>query len=454
MSTEYKNNFLKEAPNWIVESCTIDIRYLVQRNTDGHFLLAASIHVLPFPLPQYEEFHVEAGEILGGQIQFNNQTRLDVFRILTNAADGLVEAGSHSLSLLGERRGYDYQSEMLWGDKWFSSLDLTVRSSQSITPRLSHLESCNSDTLLRQNTPPFDGINDLSAWLGFADSISSSQAPTIKIEVAPPVDLIYPNCSLSENCLRMYLRAHPNFNTDSMTLSIREFPGVGISTRQQVSSRINWQDGQDGLREGIVELELNKADSVGTTLTIGSTTVRRQWFVDPTKAPNSRYVAVQQFDSDLRQIRSAIIDPTDSNKFETGIASLLFLIGFSAAVQLEKDAPDIVVATPSGRLILVECTMKIADFSSKLGKLVDRQGSLKKTSKEAPYPFPVESILVCALPRDQIATRHDELKKHNVLLMTKEDLISTLEEVRMLIEPDKFIDSIAAKSSNPFSLMS
>lgn len=454
MSKEYKNKFLKEAPNWIVESSTIDIRYLAQRNTDGHFLLAASIHVLPFPLQKYEEFHVEAGEIIGGQIQFNDQTRSNVFRILSNAADGLVESGNRSLSLLSERQGYNYHSEMLWGDRWFSSLNLTVRSSRSITPQLSHLESCNSDTLLRQNTPPFDGINDLSAWLGFADSISSSQAPIINIEIAPPVDLVFPNCSLSENRLRLHLQAQPGFNPDSMTLSIRELPGVGISTRQQVSSRINWQGGQDGLREGIIELELNNADSVGSTLTIGSTTVRRQWFVDPTKAGNSRYVAVQQFDSDLRQIRSAVIDPTDQHKFETGIASLLFLIGFSAAVQLEKDAPDIVVATPSGRLILIECTIKIADFSSKLGKLVDRQGSLKKTSKVTPYPFPVEGILICALPRDQIATRQDELKSHNVLLMTREDIISTLEKVRMLIEPDKFIESIASKSSNPFSLMS
>jgi len=43
-------------------------------------------------------------------------------------------------------------------------------------------------------------------------------------------------------------------------------------------------------------------------LTLGTQTIRRQWFNDSDKALNTRYVATQFFDKDLEQLRQALLE--------------------------------------------------------------------------------------------------------------------------------------------------
>jgi len=174
-------------------------------------------------------------------------------------------------------------------------------------------------------------------------------------------------------------------------------------------------------------------------LLIGQTTVRRQWILDPAKARNHRLLAVQQFDQDLRMIRDAVLQGTDSVKFEHGVAALLFMLGFSPSVQLETNAPDLIVATPLGRLVIVECTTRISDFASKIGKLVDRRGALQKSFARSGHPTDVIAALVCRLPRDQIAAQPADVLAHNVLLFSQEDLSSAFDRVRIPQDPDQMV---------------
>src|SRR5690606_14745229 len=107
--------------------------------------------------------------------------------------------------------------------------------------------------------------------------------------------------------------------------------------------------------------------------------------------------ATQVFDKDIRMVRQAVLDSTDSARFELGVSTLLFLLGFSSAVQLETNSPDIIATTPGGRVVLIECTLRVADFSSKLGKLVDRHRMLLKTFEEGNHYAEVYGVLICSL---------------------------------------------------------
>ena len=48
---------------------------------------------------------------------------------------------------------------------------------------------------------------------------------------------------------------------------------------------------------------------------------------------------MQHFDADLRKMKQALFDATDSKIVEAGLAAALYLMGFNPAVQLETDAP-------------------------------------------------------------------------------------------------------------------
>jgi hypothetical protein len=172
---------------------------------------------------------------------------------------------------------------------------------------------------------------------------------------------------------------------------------------------------------------------------IGTSTIRRQWITDPNKARNNRYMAVNHFDRELRKIRTAILESADSAKFEQGIAALLFLLGYSPAQQLETDSPDLIVTTPGGQLLLIECTLKTSDLPAKLGKLVDRRGSLTKSLASAGHQTEILAVLVCQLPRNQIAAHNEELRSRKVLLLAHEDLASGFDRVRYPTDPDKIV---------------
>ena len=181
------------------------------------------------------------------------------------------------------------------------------------------------------------------------------------------VNLIYEKSVLAGDIFAATLYAHPKFDVQRVGLALRAMPGVALTERRQVAGEIKWGRIRDGKRAGIAKIALRNADSVLAMLLIGSSTVWRQWFLDPARARNNRFIAVGQFDRDIRMVKQAVLESPDSVKYERGVAALLFLLGFSPCLTLETDSPDLVVTTPAGKLAVVECTTRIADFASKLG---------------------------------------------------------------------------------------
>ena len=144
-------------------------------------------------------------------------------------------------------------------------------------------------------------------------------------------------------------------------------------------------------------------------------------------------------------VRAAVLESSDSVKFEHGVASLCFLLGFTPSVQLETDAPDLVVATPGGKLILVECTMRTSDIATKIGKLVDRRGSLSKHLAASGHPAEVNAVLVCRSPVDQLPAQATEAARNMVILLTNEDLLAAFDRVRSPVDPDEVLAGAAAR---------
>jgi len=264
------------------------------------------------------------------------------------------------------------------------------------------------------------------------------------MRVNPPAGVAIDESCLESNRLQLKLDLHPKFDPTSVHLAIREFPGKGIETRKQVGNLIVWQPEQNSLRKGVLDLTLSNADSVQTMLVVGNRTVLRRWFFDSGKAVNSRYVATQLFDKDLKQLRRSLVDATDSVAFERGVASLFFLLGFSPALQLESASPDILITTPGGQIVLVECTIKISNFHNKVGKLVDRRNALVKVLEASNHNLRVDAFLICGLPISQIAVDQNSLTQHQVVLLSREGIVQAFDQLRIPSNPDEFLKNMTA----------
>jgi hypothetical protein len=425
--------FLEACRNWLCDDYTSDIRFLAEVRDPNHDLLAASIALNPLPAVQDNTLRLELPGLIAGQVQQNAVSKESLLTLVTNATAGRIELHGTALVLPGDGE-YRVQSSPQ-RDSWFSPLyfELIGREPIGVAERLSQV-----DSLLRASVPPFDGLADLTLWLALPMP-QPGRLSALTIGINPPVDLFFEKCQLSDNHLRLTLHAHPKCDLGLVGLAVRAMPGEGLRGRFQVADRIEWGDVQNGRREGTVTVECANSDSALVMLMIGSGTVRRQWVLDPAKAANQRLVAVQQFDKDLRMIRQGLFDSGDAFRFESAVAALFFLLGFAPAVQLETDSPDLIVATPAGQLVIVECTIRVADVMAKIGKLVDRRGALTKALQASSHFGDVTATLVCRLPRDQIAAHAPLLQLSRVLLITAEELNDAILRARFRTDADQLL---------------
>jgi hypothetical protein len=438
--------FLEAAAAWICEGYSLDVRYLAISDTEGRRIWDALITLGPIKAPRDVSLHIDTTGVLIGQFHRDGATKSELMDVLSRAVAGVIGPAENELTLRSDRALY-FDSEMLNRDHWYSELHLQVVG--GLIPSPSPAALAEIDNALRLSSPPFDGLADVAMWLELSAPGNIPRPTSITVRVRPPVDFILDSSALADDCLRMTFHAHPTFDVSSARLAVRAAPGDGLGSRRQVASEIVWGAMVDGRREGSAKISLQNADAALVMLMVGNSTVRRNWFLDPAKARNYRLLAIQHFDKDLRMVRQAVLESNESAKFETGVAALLFLLGFSPAVQLETDSPDLVVTTPGGQLGIVECTMRIADFASKLGKVVDRRGSLTKSLQASGHTPQIAAALVCRLPRDQISAHQSELRAHNVILITGEDLTAMLARVRFPNDPDRLVaDALARMSAN------
>ncbi|WP_382323876.1 hypothetical protein ACFJGX_21640 [Hydrogenophaga sp. UC242_50] len=428
--------FTRSADSWICDDYNIDIRYLANADAQGACLLDAHITLNPLPGKRGFGFHFEGAGHFLGHLQPGRLKKKALTEILSDAVRGRVSLSGRSMQLAVDR-SLDYYSEMMNRDRWFSDLHLQVSGTGLSSP--SSIDMVEVDNKLRASTPPFDGLSDALAWLGLRSPEATSRQPAIAVRVGPPVDLIFDQCVLSQDRLKLTLHAHPRFDVGRVGLALRSVPDVALSGRIQVAQKIKWARVRGGVRTGVLDLEVKQTDSVLAMLMIEEATVRRQWFVDPARARNNRLLATQHFDRELRMLRQALFESTDPTRFENGVASLLFLFGFSPAVQLETDAPDVIVTTPLGRLVIVECTTRVSDFGTKLGKLVDRRGALSKHLAATGHSAEVSAVLVCRLPRDQIAAHEADLRSRQVLLVSGDELRRGIDSARTPSDPDEML---------------
>lgn len=446
---DLRQAFKDGAAGWICDGYSIRVSY-VGRKVEGQRaksaeLWGAMVAVSGEPPREGIDFEIQIHDTIFGHTEYRVQNREEIEKFLQSAAVGILYIKDQSYWLAdtpgatgfgASAKHFEILSER---DTWFSPLHYRARTGfQAPFPARSvHA----LDTALRRADPPFDGLADLAQSLG-VNVAAALVEPTITISVSPPADLVMESCKLRDNDLTLVIHGHPNLDISSVDVSVRAVPGKSWRSRHRVSDTFTWTN-EPGRKIGIATVDLENANSALVMLVVGKHTVRRQWFLDPAKAPNLRLIAMNTFDKDLKKLKAALFDSDQSRQFEQAVAGAFFMLGFIPAAPIESEAPDLIVMTPGGRLVLVECTLKVSDIESKLGKLVDRRETLKKAIHSSSHLTDPVAVLVCRAPRENIV-RADAAKIHDVLLLTGESLQEGLARTHLPNDPDQMIDQALA----------
>ncbi len=120
------------------------------------------------------------------------------------------------------------------------------------------------------------------------------------------------------------------------------------------------------------------------------------------------------------------------------MGSLLYALGFSPVHPVDKDAPDFIVMTPQGRLVLVECTIKLTDIVGKSGKLAARKNALIRTMTLNRHDNDIAAFLITRDLREDIASMGQAAAGTYVLCREEIEamfnLISVVQDADALVE--------------------
>lgn len=445
--------FRTAASQWLCDPYSLEIRYVARKvNESTGSILSCYVAFYPIAWPKSEMERVSTSQMIAGRERLSNVSLSELRKILEELEGGKLSLENLELTL-ESKSSLSYFTEMVSNDRWFCDAHLVTLGDALDSFTTVEIAKINSE--LRLNQLPFDGTHDLFDYFRLQDCISAYKQPQIEIRISPPIDLISNQCHTSNGKFNLTLNAHPSLEIKNVSLAIRTFTAANQSLplRKQVAENINWLQENDR-QIGTLEVNVENAFTSQAILMLGTNTVRREFFEDIAKVPNRRLFTLSFFDKELKRLKLALYG-SDSDQFEKAVNSLAYLLGFSGCLMNETNAPDIILSSPNENLVIIECTTKISDFSSKLGKLVDRKNSLIKELIDLGDPRKVYSYLVCGLPKDQITINERELATHKVTLITQESINELFEKLKfpqnleqLLVEDEANLEKYLLQENN------
>lgn len=455
MSAEdYLELFKSASSQWLCDPYSVEIRYVARKVSESTgSILSCYVAFYPIVWPKPDKVRVSTSQIIAGRERLSNVSLNVLKEILERLENGKLSLDNLELTL-ESKSSLSYFSEMISNDRWFCDAHLLTLGDALDLFNTVEIAKINSE--LRLGQLPFDGTHDLFDYFSLQDCISTYKQPQIEIRISPPIDLISNQCHTSNGKFNLTLNAHPSLKIKNVSLAIRTFtaPNQSLPLRKQVAENINWLQENDR-QIGTLEIDVEKAFTSQAILMLGTNTIRREFFEDIAKVPNRRLFTLSFFDKELKRLKLALYG-SDSDQFEKAVNSLAYLLGFSGCLMNETNAPDIILSSPDENLVIIECTTKISDFSSKLGKLVDRKNSLMKELHDLGDPRKVYSYLVCGLPKDQITINERELATYKVTLITQESINDLLNKLKfpqnlekLLVEDETALENLLLQGNIP-----
>jgi len=164
---------------------------------------------------------------------------------------------------------------------------------------------------------------------------------------------------------------------------------------------------------------------------------------DPTTVQNPKRAVYNIFDSELETLNDFLSKSgargRDGRDLESGIARLLWMLGFSVAhlggTSRTQDPPDLVATTPKGDFAVIECTTGLLKADDKLSLLIDRaervrQGVVASNNQH----LRVLPVIISSRTQAEISADIEQAEKLGVLVITRENLEQAI--TRTLVLPN------------------
>ena len=239
-------------------------------------------------------------------------------------------------------------------------------------------------------------------------------------EAAEPAILLAPNADTHKACLTYRVLLH----------------GDVIERGSLAGNDLKWTQ-QDKHLRGVGKISIPSGAVLQCFAVYAEHAHHKGWLADPTLSQNPRRAAFEEFDPNQAVLRDFLFEAQrarkDARDFEVGVAWLLWMLGFSVAhagaTPRTSEAADILATTPAGHTAIIECTTGHLKAEFKLSRLVERAQTIRRRLDESGNShLKVLSVIVTALGKDEVRADLDQARTLGVVVATKEDLLSALDQ--------------------------
>lgn len=443
--------FQRAIKSWMDCYRNVDIVYLAGKSRDINVLRYCRVVLNPGMLPNtFAQFRHESETLIFGSttIDYSAEWLPALFK---NTRKGPIAVGDDQLQFMLETN----QTENYYFNR--TTAIGTIGSPQR-TPGLQisggdlrrHLPTVDFESLnweLRASNPPYDDVNELLTIVDIRRDIFSLSSPVIDVISLPPA-VVATDSSMADGKTHVHLLAGGKADVSKISLAYKVIK-KGQPIRKSASlAGCKWtRKGEH--QEGTLTIDTEHGELVHLFLKYDREAIYHWWLRDPDKYVNPYLAAYECYDEESTVLAKMLFNPRDDSiGFEVGVALLFNMLGFGTShfgiqKNLQK-GPDIVAVIPGlDALLVIECTTGLLDQKDKLAKLVQRAQALRDALVRTGYPATaVHSVIVSALPREQLAAHFNSAHDHRVSVVAKEQLEQWYERRISALRPEEIFDQL------------
>jgi hypothetical protein len=302
---------------------------------------------------------------------------------------------------------------------------------------------------LKANDPPYDSLGELLNEFLLGGYDGDQSCLEVSIPNIAEVDL---SSQVSGSVARPGVMLPPGLDKTPLSLGILvNHQGAVVKRIVLRGDQLTWSQSESSLipkhQLGIGNVEIPTGAALKCIAVYNGIAQHEAWIGDPGAFPNWKRTAYELADPGCAILRDLLFEEKkprrkEGGDFEEGVASLLWMLGFGV-LHLRSprmlDNPDLLLTTPHGRLVLVECTVGVIDKDYKLAKLHARARSLRSQLEKAGQGhIDLVPVLVTSLPTASVVDI-DKAARFGIGVLTQEGLKSAFDRSIVPQDPDALV---------------
>jgi hypothetical protein len=302
------------------------------------------------------------------------------------------------------------------------------------------------DWALRASPTPYDNLQEL--LLDFGLGVLTGNSAVFEITALNVAVVDFGSEVKGEKAVPR-VKLAKNLSVDNLAMNYRVLSQGKVISRAHLSgSNFKWNE-EDGLRTGLAEISIPSGAVLSCYVSYAGVVQNFGWLHDPATSQNPRNAIHMGFDPQhniLKELLEKHGRGQNAREFETGVAWLAWLLGF-CPVQLggtsktQQDAADLILATPNGNFVVVECTTGLLKAENKLALLVERSERVRTQLTASNFGhLRILTVIVTSKPRNEVKADLDQAEKLGILVLTRENLKLALNQIVLLPRADQLFE--------------